>query len=472
VWDLSPGFSPILLTGRAILPDCLFCHANRASHVPGTVNRYTEPIFDGYTIGCQRCHGPGALHAASQVQSDGVDYTIVNPRHLKPSLREAVCEQCHLTGKERIVRRGREMYDFRPGLPLELFFSVFVRAPDGREDSKAVGHVEQMYQSRCFQASKGELGCVSCHDPHEHEPAAQRVAHYRARCFQCHQDDTQNPAPEKQKIRKVMTASACSFPIRERSIKGDSCIDCHMPRYGSSDIPHAASTDHRIPRGGKQTAAKETPPASQDTLPIVSFYRTGNGIPLEEDERDRALALVEMARSGDGAAFRVLAQSVPVLDAALQRDSEDFAAAEARGYALALQNRWAEALPAFQAILAKVPNQEMTLVGAASSAEELKQVDAAVSYWQRAISVNPWEPGYHRHLALLLVKKEAWNEAIPACEAWLRLDPFSAEARWGRVQGLLATGKKEEARAEFARIVALAPLNLRELEIRFKRKTQ
>jgi hypothetical protein len=73
---------------------------------------------------------------------------------------------------------------------------------------------------------------------------------------------------------------------------------------------------------------------------------------------------------------------------------------------------------------------------------------------------------------LLLVKKEAWNEALPACQAWVRLDPFSAEARWAQVQELLATGKKEEARAEFARIVALAPANLRELEIRFKRKLQ
>ena len=29
-----------------------------------------------------------------------------------------------------------------------------------------------MYRSRCFQASSGQLGCISCHDPHR-QPAAE-----------------------------------------------------------------------------------------------------------------------------------------------------------------------------------------------------------------------------------------------------------------------------------------------------------
>ena len=65
-----------------------------------------------------------------------------------------------------------------------------------------------------------------------------------------------------------------------------------------------------------------------------------------------------------------------------------------------------------------------------------------------------------------LAKKEAWSEALPQCDAWLRLDPMSAEARATRVSCLLAAGNKTEARAEFARIEALAPPNLRELQIR------
>src|SRR5207237_7824016 len=97
-WALSPGFGPELLTGRAITPDCLYCHANRSRYLEGTVNRYAEPIFDGHAIGCQRCHGPGQLHVAQGKPSaadSSIDPTIVNPRHLEPALREAVCEQCH-----------------------------------------------------------------------------------------------------------------------------------------------------------------------------------------------------------------------------------------------------------------------------------------------------------------------------------------------------------------------------------------
>jgi hypothetical protein len=86
------------------------------------------------------------------------------------------------------------------------------------------------------------------------------------------------------------------------------------------------------------------------------------------------------------------------------------------------------------------------------------------------VAANPWIPEYRRRLALLLVKKQAWNEAKAESDAWVRLDPFSAEARSTRVVCLLAAGDKDEARAEFARIEALAPENLRELQARFAKK--
>ena len=39
------------------------------------------------------------------------DYTIVNPGRLGWPLREAVCQQCHLGGAARVVRRGRKRAD-------------------------------------------------------------------------------------------------------------------------------------------------------------------------------------------------------------------------------------------------------------------------------------------------------------------------------------------------------------------------
>src|SRR5262249_22226625 len=87
---------------RPITPECLACHANRADAVPHAVNNFRKPIFEGYAIGCERCHGPGELHVRT---SDKLD--IVDPKRLAPALRDSVCEQCHLSGVGRILRHGR-----------------------------------------------------------------------------------------------------------------------------------------------------------------------------------------------------------------------------------------------------------------------------------------------------------------------------------------------------------------------------
>jgi tetratricopeptide (TPR) repeat protein len=301
---------------------------------------------------------------------------------------------------------------------------------------------------------EGGLGCISCHDPHVRVPAPRRVAHYRARCLSCHEQ------------------RGCSLAQAERLRRtaDDSCIDCHMPRYGASDIPHTAATDHRILRGGKPSPHGNAMPSAGDDFPMVSFYRGRQGVDDEEDERSRAVAVVTLTLTGDPAAARAIGRTLPALEAACRRAPDDLAAGEAKGYALVLQGRPTEALAAFEAVLARASERELALMGAALATEALGQTEAALGWWRQAIAADPWAVGYRHRLVLLLIKKEAWEEARSQCQAWLRLDPISAEARTARVQCLLATGDKDEARAEFARIEALAPSNLRELQIRFAKK--
>jgi len=456
-WDLSPGFQPALLTGRAVLPECLFCHSNRTRHVETSVNRFSTPVFDGHAIGCQRCHGPGELHVAFRAQGktppDAVDHTIVNPRRLDAFVREGVCEQCHLVGEDMIARRGRDLYDFRPGLRPERFWSVLARAAEPGETPKAVSHVEQMYESRCHEKSaktEASLGCISCHDPHRAVRGAERAPYYRQRCLTCHEQ------------------KGCSEPIARRQEKQDSCIDCHMPRYESADVPHTASTDHRILRRPK-SARPGSRPTSSD-LPLVSLYRGLEGVDPVEDERGRSIALTKLALAGDPASPLILRHVLPALDGALQRAPDDLPVAEARAYALGLQGRSAEAMAAFKAILSKAPERERALLGAASTAERLEQTETALDYWRRTVAVNPWFPEYRRSLTLLLIKKETWADAQTQADAWVRLDPLSVEARTSRIVCLLGAGNKDEARAEFQRIEAMAPPNLNELRIRFERK--
>ncbi len=152
-WNLSPSYEVRNQHfNRPIHPDCLFCHSNRVEHVAGPVNRYRPPTFHGYGIGCERCHGPGERHVKGSRIVDGRDVTIVNPANLEPSLRDAVCEQCHLIGRRRVRRAGTKSEDYRPGLPFYRFWSAFV-LPESAAENRFAGQVEQMHESRCYVAS-------------------------------------------------------------------------------------------------------------------------------------------------------------------------------------------------------------------------------------------------------------------------------------------------------------------------------
>ncbi len=65
---LSPGYDRVNTHfDRAVVPGCLFCHANKVEPVSLSTNQYEPPIARGsLAIGCERCHGPGELHAPSR----------------------------------------------------------------------------------------------------------------------------------------------------------------------------------------------------------------------------------------------------------------------------------------------------------------------------------------------------------------------------------------------------------------------
>jgi hypothetical protein len=228
-WDLAPGYRKHNQHfDREITDGCLFCHANRFERVPG------KPIeFDGLSIGCERCHGPGALHAQHPEPVKGEDLTIVNPIKLKPvALRENVCEQCHFQGFMRTEVRDGALRDYRPGLHLENFITIVAERSTLSHRTKPVGHVEQMRKSRCYTESKSELGCISCHDPHKKPEPSERVAFYQKRCLECHAE------------------RGCSLAAEARLKKSpqDDCVSCHMSQLPPGRIAHTATTDHRILR--------------------------------------------------------------------------------------------------------------------------------------------------------------------------------------------------------------------------------
>ncbi len=436
-WGLSPGYDiRNHHFTRPILADCLYCHANRVERTTGAVNRYLSPIFRGHAIGCERCHGPGELHIEQPRVVDGIDLTIVNPANLEPTRRDAVCEQCHLIGRRRVVRAGRKSEDYRPGFPFQPFWAVFV-PPTDSGDNRFAGQVEQMHESRCFRASRGKLGCISCHDPHVQPAPEARAEYFRDRCLECHAD------------------RGCRLPreARLRRDPGDDCTGCHMPASGTSNIAHLAITDHRIRRdiGSKASPPDHGAPTTTALQSLVNFYA-----PLMEErerleaERDRGVAF---CRDGSEAASMVL----PLLEAALSRQPDDAIAWESKGEALRELGRLEEAFAAYKEALARVPDREASLDGAAVCAARTGRLREAVAYWRKAIALDPWRPLYHAALARAAASLGDWATVTESCRQALHLEPFDFDVRKRLVQGLLRQGKIPAAQGEFETLLRLAP---------------
>ena len=138
-WDLAPTYREHNLHfDRPISLECLFCHTNRVEMVDGK-----PPVFHGLSIGCERCHGPGELHARRPERIDGKDLTIVNPADLEPrELRESVCNQCHLQGVESLQPPGPLALRLPPRPPpgrVRECVHLGVRSGDARPSRRASG---------------------------------------------------------------------------------------------------------------------------------------------------------------------------------------------------------------------------------------------------------------------------------------------------------------------------------------------
>lgn len=441
-WDLSPGYERRNAHfDRPVGASCLYCHANHANLTPGTVNHYDTPTFQGHAIGCERCHGPGEEHITKPRLIQGRDVTIVNPANLEPSLRDAVCEQCHLSGLRRIPRLGKRDQDFRPGLPFHQFWTVFEPA-EGAGGDRFVGQVEQMRESRCHAASQGKMGCISCHDPHQSPEPSERIAFYRERCLRCH---ARHPC-------------ALEPATRHKQSPADDCISCHMPRQRIVDVVHAATTDHRIPRFAR---GKATPGSNPVNPSLVSFHASLlNDQERAQIERDLGIAV---CRDGIQGAM----QAVPKLEQALATHRHDPTGWEALAIALGELGRNADSLAAWKEAVAQAPTSESALAGLAAAALAIGQRDLAAASWRKAVAVAPLRSDYRASLASVLFETRDWSASTAECRAALSLNPADLETRLLLVRCLLRLGDQHAARQEFGILLDFDPPDRAELLARF-----
>ena len=441
-WGISPGYEDQTTHPnfeRGVHADCLFCHTNRVRAVSGTLNRYESPIFQGHAIGCERCHGPGALHVNQDGPTAESGLKIVNPSDLAPALRDSVCQQCHLQGSFRTTRAGREAFDFRPGLPLHRFWAVFERNTGKQDRFEAVGQVEQMESSRCFRESQGQLGCISCHDPHRLPDAATKVVYYRDRCLECHQQ------------------KGCAMPLAARQERGlnDNCVACHMPRLAVQNIPHTAATNHRIPRAFSHHQEEAT---GKPGNPLLIDYHSGLMTEAERHDavRDQGVALAWLAQRLEATpqlAKIAATQAIPSLTVTVADHPDDLPAGQSLGAAFEIVGRGDDALRAYESVLRMNPTHELTLRSAGRLLGRLQRPDLARAELMRTIAVNPRRSDYRLALAQHCAAARDWAGAVTACGEAIRLNPDLIQARSLLVECLLHSNELAKADAEFEALI-------------------
>ena len=450
IWHLSPGYEKTNSQfNRPVVDTCLYCHTDQSKAISNTLNKYASPAISAHAIGCERCHGPGQAHAAkqdSETTNIGEDDSIVNPGRLDFARREAICQQCHLSGAARVTKNGKKLSDFRPGEPLESAYTIFTVAEG---EDKFVGHVEQMYASKCFTQSESQMGCISCHDPHSLPSEENRISFYRAKCLQCH------------------TEQSCANPLEARRAvtAADSCIDCHMPPL-ETEIRHAATTDHSIPRESGERISK--PVESGPFGPVVAFPSNDQAKP---NRRDSAIALVRVVgRHEELFTESQIVAAQQTLERVVKDDPSDYEASEALAELFLSSHNHQKALEVCQKVLALEPRRERTLSIAADICSSTGAFGPAIGYWKTLVETNPWMSKYWYRLAQAYAATGQW----PICrqlatEAKLRF-PTSIGVRQLLMQSNLALGDKAAAEKEFEEVEGFNPKGFASLKDWFERQ--
>jgi hypothetical protein len=438
-WDLSPGYGEGTFRGftRRVVDLCVDCHTGMPLLVPGSHNRFQQPPFRFLTVGCERCHGPGATHVEQRTQDAmfgrsfeaAIDFSIVNPKKLRPEIRDDVCAQCHLAGDARVLQPGKNYLDFRPGTSLGDVVAIF-SVPQTIKGNHfvALDQFEQLKMSRCWTASTGRLGCISCHDPHVQLHGDQAADFFRNRCLSCH------------------ATASCREPLAQRQATSppDNCVLCHMPKQTSENIGHSSITDHRILRTPSEIPAVPQGDASTSRDSIYDLiYDTKPSGPGETPANLRNLALAYSQVAGrypelGGKGLGLLEQAV----AEFPTDAEIQAA---YGFVLRVarpkeEQRAAQALQ--KAIDAGSKSAEVR-TQLARLRLQMGQVTAAMDLYKESIQIDPYYTPAYLDLARIYSMLKDRASELEILEGVLKVDPGNDAARqaWLKVKAMPDTNK-------------------------------
>lgn len=392
-WDASPGYEADreLRLNRPVDANCLYCHASQAQPIYGALNRYAEPPFKQSGISCERCHGPGSLHAAGKAPM----VMMVNPAKLDAARRDAVCAQCHLSGAARVELPRRRLAFYRPGERLADYVSYFVPEQQSEAGLKVNSHVEKLAQSVCAQKAGERMSCLSCHDPHSVPETRERAAYFRGKCLSCHQTAT--------------------LPANERHNVQADCITCHMPKTGTTDGGHGVMTDHSI----------QLEQRMPHTLHMAGKRRLIAFTGFSSDARSLGLAYAERAAlTGDKFAHN---EARRLLQEALPTNGTDAELLTRLAFLYQVEGDTERALMLYETALQSEPERVPQCVIAAVNAGNLHaargNLKRAVTLWQDALQRNPGLREAALNLAAALRAQGESQQAYEIARQLLRFDP-------------------------------------------------
>jgi predicted CXXCH cytochrome family protein len=448
-WGMSPGFelpAPHPGITRSIPRKCMFCHNAYPEVAAGSDAPWLDEVFPHELpegTGCQRCHGPGADHIRSALSGRPLEQTraeIVNPADLTPERRDSVCFQCHMlpsASVEGVHRLGVGIYSYRPGESLsDYLVHIDIReAGEAPEDRFEINHHGYRFsQSACFLESEGELGCISCHDPHRKPDSRQFRTDVAAVCTGCH-------------------ASPAALHSASTGFEDTECVACHMPQRRTSDVVLVTMTDHRIATGPFDHDALVAPLTKQNRVVTeVNLLNLGEPPTGDMAQAYRSLAALRAGRNVGSAQLELEA----LLEDVALPDNEpyvDLASAQFKA------GRFAEAEASARNLITNGSHLRAayTVLGAALLAQGSR--DEAIRMLQESLAHGE-HPETHFNLAAAYLAINDSTQAETHIDAALRLRPYLSNAWKYKARLLFARNENEAARDAFVRTLALEPLDL------------
>lgn len=438
-WDFSPGYEVNDARFDRVMPDrCIACHSSYPRPLPHLEGKFAV-LRPG--IGCERCHGPGALHVqertvrtARAARDSGFDRTIVNPSRLPVERRLDACEQCHVHTAVAVLREGKDPFSYLPSQPLRDQYAYF-KVKGGID---IVSHADRLRQSACFVAARRTdrpLECATCHDPHQAPP--DRPARSRP-CLACHTSALlQSRLPDA-------ASRAVHAPAAD-------CVGCHMPRVQEHTVPHGTFTDHWI-RVASRAARPEA--ARYTSGPLVPFFERDRTGP--DAGRYQAMGGVVYATLATDA--RELRNAAAALQNALAADPAHAEAQFLLGVAQQQLGRTGEAIGALERSVAIDSGRPDALRALAQAYRRAGRSPATIEQlYRRVLALQPALAWIRADYGSFLQGEGRRGEAARAYRSAVAEQPGLAAAWFNLGTVLAEEGRAVESSAAFREAVHLDP---------------